>query len=162
IVALLQVPLAIIQFLVQVTVGNGAFLDMMRFSSRAPTLDPGQSIFDAMPLGQILTFYAITLALAAFQYLVVQNLITGALANAIGRTYLGRPITILGAYGFGARRYAALILASLLPFAVGVVLFALFAGCAFGGLAALGVGSARGSGALAAVALIVLLVFGLL
>lgn len=161
IVALLQVPLAIIQFLVQVTIGNGAFLEIMRFSSRAPALRPGQNIFDIMPLGQLLTFYGITFALAAVQYLVIQNLITGALANAIGQTYLGRPITILGAYAFGLRRYLALILASLLPFVVGVVLFALIAGCSFGALAAIGVNSARSRTGVAALVLIGLLVFGL-
>ena len=53
---MLQVPLAIVQFLVQVTIGNGAFLEIMRFSSRAPTLRPGQNIFDVIPLGQLLTF----------------------------------------------------------------------------------------------------------
>jgi glycerophosphoryl diester phosphodiesterase family protein len=162
IVALLQVPMAIIQFLVQVTLGNSALTDLLRFSSRAPTLRPGQSIFDVMPIGQILTFYAITLVLAAIQYLVIQNLLTGALANAIAQTYLGRPITILSAYGFGVRRYAALILASLLPFMIGVVLFVLFVGCTFGALAAVGAGSARSRTGLAAVLLLVLLLIGLL
>jgi hypothetical protein len=162
IVALLQVPMAIIQFLVQATIGNSALTALLRFSARPPTLIPGRSIFDALPLGQILTFYAITLGLAAIQYLVVQNLLTGALANAIAQTYLGRPISILSAYGFGARRYAALIVASLLPFVVGVVLFALFLGCTVGGLAALSTSAGRSRTGVAAVVLVGLLLFGLL
>jgi Membrane domain of glycerophosphoryl diester phosphodiesterase len=162
IVALLQVPVAIIQFLVQVTLGNGPLTALQRFSARPPTLAPGQNIFDALPLGPLLTFYAITLGLGAIQYLLVQNLLTGALANAIAQTYLGRPISILSAYGFGARRYVALIAASLLPFTVGVVLFALFLGCMIGGLAGLGGSIGRGRTGAVAVLLVGLLLFGLL
>lgn len=162
IVALLQIPMAIFQFLVQVTFGNQALRDILRFSSRPPVLLPGQSIADALPIGRLLTFYGITLALSAIQYLVIQNLITGALANAIGKSYLGRLVTITSAYGFGARRYGALILASLLPFLAGVLLAALILGCSFGAAGALSAGGARGRNAVGVVLLAALLVFGLI
>lgn len=161
IVALLQIPMAILQFLVQVTIGGPAFRDILRFSGRPPSLLPGQNIADVLPIGAFLAFYGITLALSAIQYLVVQNLITGALANAIGKTYLGRPITITSAYGFGARRYGALILASLLPFLTGAIMIALIVGCSLGGSAALLTGRSR-SGTAALVLLLVLAVFGLM
>src|SRR5262249_11737703 len=97
--------------------------------------------FAAFPFASFLTFYLISLGLGAFQYLIVRNLVTGALANAISRSYHGEPISILGAYSFGARRYVALILASLVPLAVGAVCFGLIAACSIGLLTTSGVQS---------------------
>jgi hypothetical protein len=162
IVALLQVPMAMVQFMVQLTIGNSALTALTRFSMRPPVVSPGQNIFDVMPLGDLLAFYAITIGLSVIQYLVVQNLITGALANAISRSYLGQPISILGAYSFGARRYASLILASLAPFCIGAVLAVLIIGCSVG----LGVAIASGAGgdgrSIAASILVGLMLIGLL
>jgi hypothetical protein len=135
--ALLQVPMAIIQFTVQFILGGAAMNDVLRFSARPPAA--GQNPFAAFPFASFITFYLISLGLGAFQYLIVQNLVTGALANAISRSYHGEPISILGAYSFGVRRYIAMILASLVPLVVGMVLFGLIAACSIGALTTLGI-----------------------
>jgi hypothetical protein len=139
IVALLQVPMAILQFMVQFMLGGNAMNDLLRFSARPPVPSPGQNPFASFPLGSFLSFYLISLGVGVFQYLIIRNLVTGALANAIARSLHGQPTTILGAYGFGARRYVAMILASLVPVALGIVLFALIAACTIGVLTTLGV-----------------------
>jgi hypothetical protein len=135
IVALLQVPMAILQSLAQLPYAQA----LQRFATRPPIIRPGQSFFDFFPFGDLLPYYALILGLGVFQYLIIHNLVTGALANAISRSYHGQPTTILGAYSFGARRYVAMILASLVPVALGMVLFALIMGCSLGVLATLGV-----------------------
>jgi hypothetical protein len=160
IVGLLQVPMAILQFVIQVTFGNRALEEWMRFATRPPVARPGQSIFDLLPFNEILTVLALSLALGAIQYLLVRNLITGALANAISRSYMGQPVSILNAYSFGLRRYLSLIGASIATFLIGTMLFGLILGCTFGGAAALLTGANSRSGAAAAV-VIVLLLFGL-
>jgi hypothetical protein len=137
IVALLQVPMAIVQFIVQFMLGGAAMNDVLRFSARPPA--PGQNPFASFPFASFVTFYLILLGLSMFQYLIIRNLVTGALANAISRSYHGQPTTILGAYGFGARRYVAMILASLVPVGLSLVLFALIAACTVGVLTTLGV-----------------------
>lgn len=132
IVALVQVPMSIVQFYLQYVVARGATLDILRLSARPPVFRPGQNPFDALPLGSFATFYGIVFGVAIFQGLIVQSLITGALANAISRSYLGSPISILGAYGFGLRRYLSLIASSLVLLLIGMLVFALFGACAFG------------------------------
>jgi hypothetical protein len=135
--ALLQVPMAIIQFTVQFILGGSVLEDVLRFSARPP--GAGQNPFAAFPFASFIAFFLISLGLGTFQYLIVQNLVTGALANAISRSYHGEPTSILGAYSFGVRRYLAMILASLVPLAASMLLFGLIAACSIGVLATLGV-----------------------
>ncbi|MFN8501661.1 glycerophosphoryl diester phosphodiesterase membrane domain-containing protein [Kouleothrix sp.] len=125
IVALLQVPMAIVQFLAQMPYAQA----LQRMASRP--LAPGPSPFDIFSFSQIIAYYALIVLLSVVQYLVVYNLITGALANAIARSYLGQPISIVAAYRIGARRVLALIGASLVPFVLFLLAFGLVAGCAF-------------------------------
>jgi hypothetical protein len=160
IVALLQVPMAILQFLIQYVYGNGALTSWVTFMSRLPASRPGQNPFDSFPLGDILTVVAMSLIVGAIQFLLIRNLIVGALANAISRSYTGQPISILGSYSFGLQRFLSLIGASLATFLIGAMLSAVIFGCSFGSMAALFAGSNRTSGALAAIA-IVLILFGL-
>ena len=160
IVALLQVPMAIVQFLVVITVGNRALQNWMRFAERVPVLRPGQNPLDIFPFTDILTIAGISILLGAVQFLVVRNLITGALANAIARSYNGQPVSILDAYRFGPRRFLSLLGASLSTFFLGALFFALIFGCSFGSVFALIGTGKRTSGALAAV-LVILLMFGL-
>ncbi len=135
IVALLQVPMAILQFAAQLP-----YLQVLRrFTARPPVLTPGASPLDLFPFAQLLPYYALLFGLSVFQYLLVYNLITGALANAISRSYLGQPISILSSYNIGLKRIMALLVASLIPFAVSLAFVAIIAGCAFGAFYALGV-----------------------
>jgi hypothetical protein len=128
IVALLQVPMAIIQFAAQLPY----LQELQRFTARPPRLAPGANPLDIFPFAQLLPYYALIFGLSIFHYLLVYNLMTGALANAISRSYLGRPISILSAYNIGFKRFIALIMASLTPFAISLVVVAIIAGCAFG------------------------------
>ena len=148
IVALLQVPMAIVQLLVTTLISGPAFVDFVRFTSRPPIVRPGQSFFDVVPVGTILTFYGVSFGLAILQYLIVQNLINGALANAIACAYLGRPTAVLEAYGLGGRCYLALIVASLVPFVIGVLVFGTLAGCTIGIVPLLGLRSGAESNVL--------------
>src|SRR5688500_18351570 len=87
IVALLQVPMAIIQFAAQLPYLQA----LQRFTARPPRLAPGASPLDIFPFAQLLPYYALILGLSILHYLLVYNLMTGALANAISRSYLGQP-----------------------------------------------------------------------
>jgi hypothetical protein len=166
IVALLQVPMTIVQFLLQFVIGGKATLEVLRFSSSPPpTFRPGTDPLDILPINSFITFYAITLVIAVLQGLIVQSLITGALAKAISHAYLGRPTTILGAYGFGLRSFGALIVASLLLFLMAIGIVALFSGCSIGAAVALGRAAQFGGSPATAVlfgTLMVLVVFVLM
>jgi len=137
IVALLQVPMAMIQFVAQLPYMQA----LQRFTTRPPVLAPGASPLDIFPFAQLLPYYALIFGLSIFQYLLVYNLMTGALANAISRSYLGQPISILSAYNIGLKRITALIIASLTPFAISLVFVAIIVGCAFGTFYTMGVRS---------------------
>jgi hypothetical protein len=105
------------------------------------------------------------MGLGVLQFLLVQNLITGALANAVARSYTGQPVSILDAYRLGWRRFLSLIGASLATLAIGMVALTVIFGCTFG-LAFVLLGSATGSrsssaGVLAGVA-VALAMLGLL
>ena len=137
IVALLQVPMAMIQFVAQLPYMQA----LQRFTTRPPVLAPGASPLDIFPFAQLLPYYALIFGLSIFQYLLVYNLKTGALANAISRSYLGQPISILSSYNIGFKRFIALIVASLTPFAISLVFVAIIVGCAFGTFYTMGVRS---------------------
>ena len=137
IVALLQVPMAMLQFAAQLPYMQA----LQRFTARPPVLAPGANPLDIFPFTQLLPYYALIFGLSIFQYLLVYNLMTGALANAISRSYLGQPISILSAYNIGLKRITALIIASLTPFAISLVFVAIIVGCAFGTFYTMGVRS---------------------
>lgn len=122
IAALPMIPLAILQFYVQAYLGGNMFEEMMGLPSSPPI--GGASIFDMLPWRTMIVYYAATFGLAILQVLIVQGLITGALAHAIANSYLGRPLTILEAYGFGLSKYLSLIAVALLLF-FGTLLLAL-------------------------------------
>lgn len=132
IAALLQVPMAIVQLLIQVGVGNRALTNWMRFATSPPRTLPGQNPFDALPLGEFAAYLGISLLVGVVQLLLVQNLITGALANAVARSYAGQPVTILAAYQLGWRRFFALVGASLVTFLINALVVGVIFGCMFG------------------------------
>jgi hypothetical protein len=131
ITALLQVPTTIVELFAQFQFGGQALQNWLRFAAR-PRVLPGQNVLDAFPIRDIATFLGISLALGAIQFLLVRNLITGALANAVARSYRGEPVSILEAYNLGWRRFLALIGASLATFVLWVVFLGLVFGCTFG------------------------------
>jgi hypothetical protein len=162
IAALLQVPMTILQLLLQFQFGSQALQNWMRFATRPPRVLPGQNIFDIFPLGDMATFIGISLALGAVQFLLVRNLITGALANAVARSYRGEPVSILGAYNLGLRRFLALVGASLATFVIGMLFVALIFGCTFGSTFALlsNLGTRSAASGLLTGLLVVVLILG--
>ena len=60
IVALLQVPMAILQFAAQLPYLQA----MQRFTARPPVLAPGASPLDIFPFGQLLPYYALIFGLS--------------------------------------------------------------------------------------------------
>ena len=156
IVALLQVPMAILQFLVQIPYTQA----LQRFTTRPPTPRPGSTFLDFFPLRELLPYYGLLFVLSVVHYLIVYNVMTGALANAIARSYMGQPVSILSAYSLGGRRIMSLIAASFVPFLIGLAFVLVGAGCAIAALSTIGVRSSESSNAgLAVVA--VLGMFGL-
>jgi Membrane domain of glycerophosphoryl diester phosphodiesterase len=153
IVALLQVPMAMLQYLAQLPYQQA----LQRFTTRPPVFVPGRNPFDLFPFAQLLPYYALIVGLSILQYLLVYNLMTGALANAISRSYLGQPISILSSYTIGFKRVLALIVASLTPLAISLVFVAAVAGCAIGAFSMLGVRSGEQSN----VGLAIAAIFGL-
>lgn len=161
IAALLQVPLAILQFVFQLTVGGRALGSWMRAAQSVGRLRPGQSLLDFLPVGDLLAYLALALLLGAVQYLLVYHLITGALSNAIARSYMGQRVSILEAYRLGWRRYLSLVGAAGVLFLVALLVMAVIFGCAFGTFAALLAARSSRVGALGAVVM-VLLIFALM
>jgi hypothetical protein len=158
IAALLQIPFTIVQALVQFLLGGPALSAINNLAS-AP---PGRNPLEFLPIGQIVAYYGLTFGLSVFQFLVIYNLMIGALSKAISRSYLGQPISIINSYQFGGRRYAALLLVSLIIFGItsllGLIFFVLYIGAIF----ALIAGAGSGSGAAALITGIAVIIMVLL
>lgn len=122
IAALLQVPMLIVQALAQYLLAGRALIDIARFSSSPPVVAPGQNPLSVLPVASFVTLYAVSLLLGLVQYLVVYNLITGALSKAISQSYMGQTISILGSYAIGWRRFFSLVAASLVPYLASLLL----------------------------------------
>jgi hypothetical protein len=141
IVALLQIPITILQAAVQWILGGRAMLDLIQFSRRPPVPTPGQSIFDTFPFAAFVTLYVVTLSVGIVQYLVVNTLISGALSRAISASYMGKAISILESYGMGWRRFLSLVVASLVPLLLSLVVIVPIVACIFGGVFVLSSGN---------------------
>ncbi len=159
IVAILQVPMAIAQFVAQIMFGN-VFTQLMRLSSQ-PGAIIGADPFNTLPITDLLWFYAILVGLALFQYLIAQNLVGGALTSAIARGYANQPIGILEAYRYGMRHFGALLLASIAQAGIGIIGFVVAFGCMIGA-ALVGVRAIPGISSAGAIAITVLMIVVLL
>ncbi len=123
VVALLQVPMLILQILLTVTVGGNLGLDMIALANELLIFDPQTDSFAALPLGGLTAYMGGILLLSLLQILIAQQLINGALANAVSQSYLDRPVSILNAYGFGLERIVNLLVAGLL---MGIIVLLLY------------------------------------
>lgn len=142
IVALLQVPITALQVLIQIIFGNATINRLTELQANGPVVEPGENPFANLPVGAMIAYYGLTLLLGLVQVLIIQQLISGALATAISRSYLGQEVTLLGSYRFGLGRLLSLIGASLLLTVITLAATLLIA-CPFG--IALGLGMAGGS-----------------
>jgi hypothetical protein len=91
IVAIVQVPMVIMRFLLEYVVGRDAALDVIRFLSQLTVARPGQNPFVGFPVSSFLIFFGITLGAAAFEGVIVQSLSGGALTGEIG-LIIGLPL----------------------------------------------------------------------
>lgn len=154
IVAVLQVPLLVAQILLDALLGARSIQNIQDLVEALARFDPRFDSFNDLPLGSVVPYFAITFGIALVQGLVVQQLVQGALAAAVADTYLGRPVTVGGAYGKVLPHLPALIggglLLGLLAFAVIGVAVGLVAGLAVLLVAGAGGGSVSPGGAVAA------------
>lgn len=116
IVALLQVPVMLLQIILTMVFGQHVATDMMSLMNAAPAFDPRFDSFADLPIANLVAFFGLTILLALIQGIFVQQIVNGALAYAVSQRYLQRPISILGAYNFGIDRMFNLILAGVLIF----------------------------------------------
>ncbi|HEY3229168.1 MAG TPA: hypothetical protein VGJ87_08110 [Roseiflexaceae bacterium] len=75
----------------------------------------GRAWLGAFSSFSMMSFYIGSFISSTFWSLTLGNLLNGALVNAIACAYLGKPISPIGAYRFGAQRYVALVFASIIP-----------------------------------------------
>lgn len=134
IVALLQIPFVILYSLFQFTIGWDAAVNVTNFSSTPTFTGPGPA---NIPFLDLAIYYTGTFGLSILQSLILYTLITGALAYAISRIYLGQPISMVTSYLFGRRQYLSLIVATFILFLFVVILYVIFAACVIGGVVAL-------------------------
>lgn len=162
IAALIQIPMILIQMGLEFALGRQSTADFLQIINELPFFNPQTDSVTDLPITNPLLYYGLTIVLALLQIIVVQQLLNGALANAIARRYLGQPISVLEAYNFGARRLSALlivgVLVAILTIVVGVVLIGIY----FGGLFLVVSIATTQSGTRAAVAAILALLLMLL
>jgi hypothetical protein len=158
IAALAQIPLMLLQLIVQLTFGRAFSADLLSLSTELATAST--TSLEDLPLTSIIAYIGVTLLLVLLQLIIIQQLMNGALTNAIARSYFGESTTILGAYQLGSSRIGSLIAAGLLVGLIGFVVFVAFFALYFGAIFAFisGIGDSRG--ALSALASL-LCVFGL-
>lgn len=132
VVALLQVPMLILQISVTFALGNQVLVDMMQLTRELPFFDPEVDPLSELPLGSLMLYVAISMVIGLIQAIVIQQLINGALANAIARRYLNQPVSILEAYSFGIERIAALIIAGIIITLIGGLIIGVLFGCTIG------------------------------
>lgn len=155
IAALLLMPFIILQLVVGLALNQGVTTDLLQMIDELPLFDPTTDSFADLPLGNLFAYIGVSLGLSIIQAAVVQQLINGALANAISRRYLNQPISILGAYDLGLGKIVALIAAGFLVVLISGLIFGLVFGCAMGGFVLIFASTTQQSGAGAALAALV-------
>ncbi|MBC8077276.1 MAG: hypothetical protein H7Y32_14465, partial [Chloroflexales bacterium] len=98
IVAVLQVPLLVAQILLDTLLGVRGVQGFAELTEALQGFNPQFDSFNDLPLGAIIPYIIGAIAISLVQALFVQQLVQGALAIAVADTYLGRPVTIGGAY----------------------------------------------------------------
>ncbi|NJM06240.1 hypothetical protein HC891_08655 [Candidatus Gracilibacteria bacterium] len=100
IAALAQVPLLIFQVAFQATAGMQFTTDYLQLIENIGSLDPTIDSFNDLPLASVGIYLIGSLLFGLFQYGIVQQLMNGALINAVAQRYRGEPISVLGSYSF--------------------------------------------------------------
>lgn len=134
IAALVQVPVILLQLLLSVLFGQQVTSDLLEIARALPTFEPGDDLFTRLPMAGLVAFFGGSLLLSLFEIIFVQQIINGALSNAIAQRMLHQPITILGAYQLGGKRYSALIGVGLLVALISGAILTAFVGFYIGAL----------------------------
>jgi len=120
IVALIQIPIILIQILIMMIFDQQITTDMVDLVRILPSFDPEVDSFADLPLSNLATFLGTLMLVGIVEGVIAQQVVNGALANAISRRYHNQPVSILSAYGFGIHRMLWLVLAALI---VGILLW---------------------------------------
>jgi hypothetical protein len=123
IVALLFVPMLLLQLAVTWIFGPAIVTDILDLALELPAFNPETDSFSELPLGNLFAFYGVSILLALLQGLIVIPLINGSLTHAIDQNYHGQRPAMLDAYKLGGWRTLSLLLGNLL---VGVLSFLLY------------------------------------
>lgn len=143
ITALLTIPMILLQTVITFAFG-GVFTDYMDFMQSMMIEGPRPDALAEFLTSNIILFVVVSFLAGVLQILVFQQLVTGALTNAIARRYQqDEPTSVLGAYDFGLGRMASLIGAALVIGLSMLIVFTLLFGCFIGVVIALGAGSAQ-------------------
>ncbi|MCG8352024.1 MAG: glycerophosphoryl diester phosphodiesterase membrane domain-containing protein [Chloroflexales bacterium] len=129
IAALLQTPMLILQLLIGIFLNRGISTDMLQLMRELPAFDPGTDSFADLSIGNFAAYIGFSLALGLIQAVVVQQLVNGALANAISRRYMAQPISMLEAYNIGLSQIVALIVAGLIVYIITGFIASVVFGC---------------------------------
>jgi hypothetical protein len=164
IVSVLQVPLLVAQILLDTLLGVRGIQGIQDLAEALQRFDPRLDSFNDLPLGDVVPYFAVTIGIALAQALLVQQLVQGALSAAVADAYLGRRISVGGAYGRVLPRLPALlgaaVLLGLLAFAVISVAMGLVVGLMVALVAGLGASDLSGGGAAAVGVVTALLLLG--
>ncbi len=114
VVALIQIPLILLQIAVNMGLSRGVARDFLLLQEALISFDPRFDSWTDLPLGNLVLYFMVTILVALFEGIIAQQIINGALANAVSRRYLRQPVSITSAYGFGGSRIFSLIIAGLL------------------------------------------------
>jgi hypothetical protein len=114
VVALIQIPLILLQIAVNMGLSRGVARDFLLLQEALISFDPRFDSWTDLPLGNLVLYFMVTILVALFEGIIAQQIINGALANAVSRRYLRQPVSITSAYGFGISRIFSLIIAGLL------------------------------------------------
>jgi hypothetical protein len=120
---------------------------MMGLMHTASTFRWGKDSLTDLPIHNLLAFFTSLMLFVLVEGIFAQQIINGALANAISLRYHNQPVSLLSAYNLGLPRIVSLIgggiLIALIMGTV-VVIITLFLGGIF--VIILGVGSSQGAG----------------
>lgn len=134
IAALMQIPFVLIQLLAEIIFGQQYISSFVQLMEELAFFNPAIDSIQDLPIAGLLPYLGISLLLTLAQIVVVQQLISGALANAISQRYLDRPVSILGAYNMGSSRLISLLLVGVLVGLIASVIFVVLMGFYIGGI----------------------------
>ncbi len=142
ITALLTIPMTLLQTAITLAFDE-VFTDYVVFM-QSIMMEPSPDALTEFLNDNVILFLSVSFLTGILQILVLQQLVVGALTNAVQRRYQhDEPTSVLGAYGFGLGRMASLVGAALVVALITLIVFTLLFGCFIGIVIPLGAGSSQ-------------------